>query len=303
MAPPPSTRVGAGFDTISFLSDYGTHDEFVGVVKSVVRSIAPHVTVVDITHDIRPYDVKGASLTLARSVQYLCPGVVLGIVDPGVGTDRRAVAIEVGGGQSFLVGPDNGMLAPAVGMVGGATGAVELSNTDLHLPAPGPTFAGRDVFAPAAAHLCAGVPLDELGRRVDPHQLVPGVVPLPRDEAGAIVGEVLWVDRYGNCQVNVDPEAVAAWGPRVQLRWSRPRPGVRTAVRAATYGDLPAGQVGLVVDSYGLLAVSIARGSAAEVLGLEAGDEISLVPLDGAEPAGEGAAGSSPVTLQLRRPS
>ncbi len=296
------------FDTISFLSDYGTSDEFVGVVKSVIRSIAPHVTVVDITHDIRPYDTKGASLALARSVQYLCPGVVLGIVDPGVGTDRRAVAIEVGDGQSFLVGPDNGMLASAVGMVGGATGAVELTNTEYHLPAPGPTFAGRDIFAPAAAHLCAGVPLDELGPRVDPHELVPGIVPLPRDEAGTIIGEILWVDRYGNCQINVDPEAVETWGARVQLRWTRPREGVRTAVRAATYGELQPSQVGLVVDSYGLLAVSVARGSASETLGLEAGDEITLVPLDDrdAEPAGDGEAGrghSSPVTLQPRRPS
>jgi S-adenosylmethionine hydrolase len=296
------------FDTISFLSDYGTGDEFVGVVKSVIRSIAPHVTVVDITHDIRPYDIKGASLTLARSAQYLCPGVVLGIVDPGVGTDRRAVAIEVGDGQSFLVGPDNGMLASAVGMVGGATGAVELTNPDYQLPAPAPTFAGRDVFAPAAAHLCAGVPFDELGPRIDPHELVPGIVPLPRDEDGTIVGEILWVDRYGNCQVNVDPEAVETWGSRVQLRWTRPREGVRTAVRAATYSVLQPGQVGLVVDSYGLLSVAVARGSAAETLGLEAGDEISLVPLEadgdaGPPGGGNGSVHTSPVTLQPRRPS
>jgi S-adenosyl-L-methionine hydrolase (adenosine-forming) len=296
------------FDTISFLSDYGTTDEFVGVVKSVIRSIAPHVTVVDITHDVRPYDTKGASLTLARSVQYLCPGVVLGIVDPGVGTDRRAVAIEVGDGQSFLVGPDNGMLASAVGLVGGATAAVELTNPDYQLPAPGPTFAGRDVFAPAAAHLCAGVPLADLGTPVDPHELVPGIVPLPRDEAGTIVGEILWVDRYGNCQLNIDPEALDAWGERVQLRWTRPREGLRTAVRARTYADLAPSQIGLLVDSYGLLSVSMARGAAAETLGLEAGDEISLIPLgddDTGEPPGDGAArgAASPVTLQPRRPS
>jgi S-adenosyl-L-methionine hydrolase (adenosine-forming) len=308
------------FDTISFLSDYGTTDEFVGVVKSVIRTIAPETTVVDITHEIRPYDVKGAALTLARSVQYLCPGVVLAIVDPGVGTDRRAIAIEVGGGQSYLVGPDNGVLASAVGMVGGATAAVELTEPDYQLPAPGPTFAGRDVFAPAAAHLCAGVPLDALGPLVDPAELVPGIVPLPRDEGGAIVGEVLWVDRYGNCQLNVDPEAVASWGERVQLRWTKPREGSRTAIRASTYGDLQPGQVGLIVDSYGLLAVSVPRGSAAETLGIVAGDELSLVPLEGAEgPSadhtgnagadnagagnGESPGATSPVTLQRRRPS
>jgi S-adenosyl-L-methionine hydrolase (adenosine-forming) len=295
------------FDTISFLSDYGTSDEFVGVVKSVIRSIAPDTTVVDITHDIRPYDIKGAALTLARSVQYLCPGVVLAVVDPGVGTDRRAIAIEVGDGQSYLVGPDNGVLASAVGMVGGATAAVELTDPEYQLAAPGPTFAGRDIFGPAAAHLCAGVPLDALGARVDPAELVPGIVPLPRDEAGAIVGEILWVDRYGNCQLNIDPEAVEAWGERVQLRWTKPREGVRTAVRAGAYGDLEPAQVGLIVDSYGLLAVSVRTGSAAETLGLVAGDELALVPLDDrADDAGDGDTTqgvTSPVALHPRRPS
>ncbi len=304
------------FDTISFLSDFGTGDEFVGVVHSVIRSIAPHVTVVDITHGIRPYDIKGGSLTLARSAQYLCPGVVLAVVDPGVGTHRRAVAIEVGEGESYLVGPDNGLLASAVGMVGGATAAVELTRSEYQLAAPGgATFAGRDIFAPAAAHLCAGVPLDALGPRIDVAELVPGIVPLPREEDGGLVGEVLWVDRYGNCQLNVDPDEIADWGPRVQLRWSRPRPGVRTARRAAAYGDLEPGQVGLIVDSYGLLAISVTRGSAAETLGLEAGDELALHPLVGAEGEGDAAAGrgdagtdiahgrghASPVTLQPRR--
>src|SRR4051794_16725121 len=156
------------YDPVTFLSDYGLADEFVGVVKSVIRSIAPAVTVIDLTHDIDPHDVRGGGLALARSAQYLVPGVVLAVVDPGVGTPRRAIAIEVGDGQSVLVGPDNGLLAPAVAMVGGADRAVVLDNTDHHLPAPGPTFAGRDVFAPAAAQLCLGVDLLELGTPVDP---------------------------------------------------------------------------------------------------------------------------------------
>ena len=296
---------GPRFDTISFLTDYGTSDEFVGVVKSVIRQIAPHTTVIDITHDIRPYDVKAASLTLARSAQYLCPGVVLAVVDPGVGTERRAVAIEVGDGQAYLVGPDNGLLAPAVGMVGGATAAVELTAAEYQLVAPGATFAGRDVFAPAAAHLCAGVPLDALGPRVDVAELVPGLVPLTREEDGALVGEILWVDRYGNCQLNVDPDEVEGWGERIQLRWRRPTEGVRTARRARAYEDLATGQVGLVVDSYGLLSVTVSRGSAAETLGLVAGDELALVPLAGDEDAsdgnGRGAGVTTSVSLQPRR--
>ena len=130
--------MAARFDTITFLSDYGAGDEFVGVVKSVIRQIAPHVTVVDLTHEVPPYDVRAGSLTLSRSAQYLCPGVVLAVVDPGVGTERRAIAVEVGGGQSYLVGPDNGLLAGAVAMCGGATAAVELSNADVPARRAGP---------------------------------------------------------------------------------------------------------------------------------------------------------------------
>jgi len=296
------------FDTISFLSDYGTSDEFVGVVKSVIRSIAPEATVVDITHDVPPYDVKAGSLTLARSVQYLCPGVVLAVVDPGVGTARRAVAIEVGDGESYLVGPDNGLLAPAVGLVGGATRAVELTNADYQLPAPGATFAGRDVFGPAAAHLCAGVPLDELGPEVDPAVLLPGVVPLPHDEAGALAGQVLWVDRYGNCQLNVDPDQIAEWGERLEVRWAGPRPGVRTGRRVTAFDELRTGEVGLVTDSYGLVAVALARASAADLLELTTGDEVVLAPLDDEDEREDEADGSQargngvsvPVTLERK---
>jgi S-adenosylmethionine hydrolase len=269
-----------GFETISFLSDYGTSDEFVGVVKSVIRSIAPHAAVIDISHEVPAYDVKAGSLTLARSVQYLCPGVVLAVVDPGVGTARRAVAIEVGDGESYLVGPDNGLLAPAVGLVGGATSAIVLDNPDYQLPAPGATFAGRDVFAPAAAHLCAGVPIEELGTPVDPAELLPGVVPLPHDEDGDLAGQILWVDRYGNCQLNVDPEQIESWGERIKVRWAGPRPGVRTGRRVTTFDELGPGEIGLVTDSYGLVTVCLARASAADLLDVTAGDEIVLVPLD-----------------------
>jgi S-adenosylmethionine hydrolase len=263
------------YDTLTFLSDYGLADEFVGVVKSVIRSIAPEVTVIDLTHDIEPHDVRGGGLTLARSAQYLVPGVVLAVVDPGVATPRRGIAIEVGNGQSVLVGPDNGLLAPAVAMVGGADRAVSLTNADFQLPAPGPTFAGRDVFAPAAAHLCNGVDLADLGDPVDPATLVPGLMPVSREEGGGIVADVLWVDRFGNAQLNVDPDDVAAWGERIRLRFGDTS---RTARRVDSYAALKTGEVGLVIDSYGLLAVSVDRGSAAAELGLHAGDPITLDP-------------------------
>jgi hypothetical protein len=282
------------FDTITFLSDYGTADEFVGVVKSVIRSIAPHAAVVDLTHEIPPYDVRAGSLTLGRAAQYLCPGVVLAVVDPGVGTARRGVAIEVGGGQSYLVGPDNGLLASAVAMSGGATAAVELTSIEHQLPAPGATFAGRDVFAPAAAHLCNGVPLVDLGTPIDPVSLLPGLLPLTQEEDGGLVAEVLWVDRYGNAQLNVDPDEVASFGPRVQLRWGE---DIRTATVSATYAGIAEGDVGLVVDSYGMLSVCLGRRSAAAELRLPVGTEVLLSPpTDDAPVAGR----STPVSLTPR---
>jgi len=263
------------YETISFLSDYGLADEFVGVVHSVIRSIAPHAAVVDLVHDLAPYDVRAASLALSRAVQYVAPGIVLAIVDPGVGTERRGVAIEVGeDGEGVLVGPDNGLLAPAVAMSGGAKRAVEVTNPAYQLPAPGPTFAGRDVFAPAAAHLANGLPLTELGPEIDVHGLRPGLLPLSREDEGAIVGEVLWVDRYGNCQLNVDPADVAAFGDRLTLHL--PGDQVRTAHRIRTFANLGPGQVGLLVDSYGLLAVVTDRSSAAEAMRLHPGAAVRL---------------------------
>src|SRR5919106_5628742 len=185
---------------VSFLSDYGHADEFVGVCKSVMLGFAPDLRIIDLTHEIPPHDVRAGALTLVRSVQYLPDGgIVLAVVDPGVGTDRRLVAVEVEHG--LLLGPDNGLLAPAVAILGGAQRVVSLMSTEHQLPAPGPTFAGRDILAPAAAHVAAGVDLSELGEDVDPAGLVPGLVSLPQhDEGRAIRGEVWWIDRFGNCQ-------------------------------------------------------------------------------------------------------
>ena len=261
------------FDTISFLTDYGTTDEFVGVVHSVIRQLSPEVRVIDITHEIPAHDVRHGGLTLARAAQYLAPGVVLAVVDPAVGTSRKAIAVEVGGGESILVGPDNGLLAPAVAMVGGATRAVEITNPEFQLAAPGPTFAGRDVFGPAAAHLCNGIDLLELGPEIDPAALTPGMMPITRIEDGNLVAEVLWTDRFGNLQLNVDPEEISALGDRVELRFDG---RARTGVRHHTYAAIPTGEVGLVVDSYGLVSIAFDRNSAADELGIGTGDEVIL---------------------------
>jgi S-adenosylmethionine hydrolase len=282
--------VGAGtvlavartYDTVSFLSDYGSADEFAGVVRAVIRDLAPHVTVIDLTHEIPPHDVRAGSLALVRCVQYLPSGVVVAVVDPGVGTARRAVAVEIAGGEGVLVGPDNGLLAPATAMAGGAERAVELVDPAYHLPAPGATFAGRDVFAPVAAHLCNGVDLSDLGPAIDPAALLPQVVPVSREEAGELVAEILWVDRFGNAQLNVGPDELEGWGERVRLRFGD---DVRAATLVTSFAGA-GGSVGLVVDAYGLLAVCLDRRSAADELGLATGDEVRLGRLDRDEAAG-----------------
>lgn len=265
--------------TVSFLSDYGTTDEFAGVCRAVMLRIEPRLRIIDITHEIPAHDVRAGGLALARAVQYLPPGVVLGIVDPGVGTGRRAVAIEVEHGH--FVGPDNGLLASAVAIVGGARRAVELTNPDYQLAAPGPTFAGRDVFAPAAAHLAAGVELTELGPEVDPHSLVPGVLPLSREEDGVLHGEVLWIDRFGNVQLNVDPDDLTRLGVErgdvVEVRPGDRAP--RVARWVDTYGEAKRGELVLVVDSYGLVSLALDRASAAAELGLHDADPVALAPV------------------------
>ena len=269
------------YETVSFLSDYGTTDEFVGVVHSVIRDLAPHARVIDLTHGVAPFDVRAGSLALARSISYVAAGVVLAVVDPGVATARKAIAVEVAGGEGVLVGPDNGLLAPAVALAGGAERAVELSNADWHLPSIGATFAGRDVFAPIAAQLCNGVDLTELGELIDADLLLPGVVALPQADDNKVIAQVLWVDRFGNAQLNVGPDDLpATFGPRVEVRCSSPTDPtggvVRSAVRAVSYAELGGGAVGLVLDSSGLLAVSMDQRSAAEELGLDVGDQVTL---------------------------
>ena len=274
------------------------------MVHSVIASIAPQVRVVDVTHGIAPCDVRAGGLALARAAQYLLPGVVLAVVDPGVGTDRRPVAVEVGEGASVLVGPDNGLLAPAVALVGGASRAVELVNPDYRMDDRaelGSTFDGRDVFAPAAAHLCCGVPLSELGPAVDPATLTPGMLPVSHFDGDDLVAEVLWVDRFGNCQLNIDPadvDELAAAGTPLQVAAGD---DLRTAERARAYTEVKPGRVGLVTDSTGLVSLALPRRSAADELGLHEGTEVRLTVVSATEgQTGRPRGVSTPVGLSRR---
>ena len=249
---------------ISFLSDFGRSDEFVGVVHGVIARIAPDARVIDVGHEFSAGDVHGAALALMRSIQYLPEGVALAVVDPGVGTDRRAIAARTPWG--FFVGPDNGLLAPAVAIVGGADRIVSIEDPRFRLPAEGETFHGRDVFGPAAAVLASGeASIDDLGPVVDPGSVAPMMIPLVEaDGLGGVLGEVLWIDHFGNAQTNVTPVDLATLGiePGDEVEMTvgstnRPMPW------CATYGEVEPGEGLLHVDSYGQIAVAV-RGDRAD---------------------------------------
>lgn len=264
-------------ETVSFLSDLGSSSEHVGVVKATLRELAPHVVVIDLGHDVAPFDVRAASLSLARAAAYLNRGVIIAAVDPGAGGDRRLIGVEVGDGAGIFLGPDNGVLAPAVAIAGGAERAIVLDDVQFHLAAPGTTFAARDVLAPVAAALCRGRDLFELGTPVDVDTLLPGVVPIVRDENGTAACEVIWVDRFGNCQLNVSREDLEQmWGHAVGRVRLTMGDTVRSVAIVESYGELGSGAAGLVVDSSGLLSVAVERGSAQAELSLGEGDPVMI---------------------------
>jgi S-adenosylmethionine hydrolase len=196
-----------------------------------------------------------------------------------------------------LIGPDNGLLAPAVAVAGGAQRAVELTSAEHQLAAPGATFAGRDVFAPAAAHLCNGVELDALGDLIDPAVLTPGMIPLPREEPDGIHAEVLWVDRFGNCQLNVSADELDGGDAPPEV-WTVTLGDERRVARSArAYAELGTGVVGLVLDSHGMYSLALDQHSAAAELGPAPGAPVLPAPLAAAA-AGRPA---TPVRLQPRR--
>jgi S-adenosylmethionine hydrolase len=198
---------------VSLLSDFGLADGFVGALHSVLRARLPDVPIVDLTHEVRSQDVRAGSLALARAAPYLAPGVVVAVVDPGVGTGRRALAARAREGDVTFLGPDNGLLVPALEALGGPTEVVDLQSPAHRLSSPGPTFAGRDIFAPAAAHLAAGGDIITLGPHVGSKTLVRLPSPICFEHAdGCVQAEVTWVDRYGNAQTAARSGALSTLG-------------------------------------------------------------------------------------------
>ncbi len=251
---------------ISFLSDFGHADEFVGVVHGVIARIAPSSRIIDVGHDFPRGDVQSAALALMRSIQYLPEGVALAVVDPGVGTKRRAIAARTPWG--YFVGPDNGLLAPAVAMVGGADAIVSIEDPRFRLPSEGKTFHGRDVFGPAAAVLASGeASFDDLGPAADPGSVTPLMIPLSEpDGSGGVLGEVLWIDHFGNAQTNVTPADLESLGLEHGDEVSMLISGVdRLLPWAEAYGDVPHGAGLIHVDSYGQIAIAVRDGRADNV--------------------------------------
>jgi S-adenosyl-L-methionine hydrolase (adenosine-forming) len=260
---------------IVFISDFGLDDEFVGICHGVIARIAPDSRIVDLTHGVPPQDVVRAALVLAESLLYVPDDAVfLALVDPGVGTARRAVAVRTGDG-ALLVGPDNGVLSQAWTRLGGAAEAIEITSPDVVLPGGSHTFHGRDVFAPAAAHLANGMALGELGPSLDVESLT-RVAPLePEVHPGRLHAEVLGIDRFGNVQLSIRPEHLDEAGLADETALQ-----VRTVWRAipvrrvSTFGEVSPGELAALIDSRGWLAVVRNAGSAAASLRLELGNPV-----------------------------
>ena len=264
---------------VAFLTDYGDGDEFAGSCRLVIERLAPGTSVIDVTHGIPPGDVRRGALALEAAARRAAPAVYLAVVDPGVGTDRRGLAIAAG--SSFLVGPDNGLLVPAAEALGGPERVVDVSGSPLRLEPVAATFHGRDLFAPVAAHLASGRPMDAVGEEADRASLAALELPAARRDGDALIAAVLHADRFGNLILAADPADLdPVLGSAERLEITAPA-GRFAAVRGVTFADAgEAGSEALVVyeASSGRLAVAVNLDSASELLGADRDDELTLAP-------------------------
>ena len=278
---------------ICFLSDYGLRDDFVGLCKGVVLRIAPGATIVDLTHEVPGFGIEAGAEILEHATGYMPENTVyLAVVDPGVGTERRALALSSASG-ALLVGPDNGLLVPAAESLGGIAGAVSLTNADYHVQPISGTFHGRDIFAPAAAHLAAGLDPARLGEVVDPASLVRVELPhMEKDGTNTLVATIISVDRYGNARLSVtEEEAGLEFGTPLKLEVGES--GGDMLVRyVETFGHSKVGDLVLVPDSHRRLSLSVNQGNVARALALEEGDRVRLTLLENGPERDEGRRGA-----------
>jgi S-adenosylmethionine hydrolase len=263
---------------ITFLSDFGLKDDFVGTCHGVMKRIAPEAQIIDITHGIPPTAVLQGALVLANTVEYMPVGVHLAVVDPGVGGPRRALALRDHHDRLY-VGPDNGLLLPAVNKAGLAA-AHEIVNPAYALETISRTFHGRDLFSPATAHLACGVALEELGPPLDPESLIALDLPEPVISDRSIVASLLYVDSFGNIALNLTRDDVERLGivsgTRVELELAGER---YYAVMARTFADARPGDVILYEDSYRNMSIAISRGNAGRMLHAAPGQTLKIFPL------------------------
>ncbi len=261
---------------ITFLSDYGHADDFVGVCHGVIATIAPSVRVLDVSHGVPRHDVRSGAMILRRALPYFPPGVHLAIVDPQAGGERGAIALRTAEEDRILVGPDNGLLSLAAQRFGGAVEAVDLSRSPHRLEPTSATFHGRDIFAPIAAHLANGAPLAGAGDPVDPDEIVQIGMPLARAEADELVAHAIAFDRFGNVTLDVEHEEIAMTG----MRLGHPMAvNDERAIYATTFSDVARGALLLYEDAYRTLALAVNRGSAQELLDLTLDGEVRIRPL------------------------
>ena len=259
---------------ITFASDYGLTDDFVGVCHGVIARIAPEARVIDLTHGIPRHDVRTGALALRRALPYTPPGVHLAVVDPEVGTERRAIAIRTADEDRILVGPDNGLLSLAAQRFGGVVEAADVSRSPHRIEPVSATFHGRDVFAPVAAALAAGAPLAEAGEPLDADEVLPLEMPLARLEVEGLVSHAIAFDGFGNVTLDVEHEELTGAG----LKLGRPVDvGGRPGHYATTFADVGAGELLLYEDAYRTLALAVNRGSARAELGLALDAEVRIV--------------------------
>jgi S-adenosyl-L-methionine hydrolase (adenosine-forming) len=263
---------------VSLLTDYGRDDDFVGVCHGVIRTIYPEAQIVDITHGVERYAVRQGALVLRNTLPYMPVGVHVAVVDPQVGTERRALALRTIDGR-ILVGPDNGLLSLAWPRCGGIDLAVDVTRSQHRLEPVSATFHGRDIFAPVAAQLALGAELADAGDQLVEAELQTVELPEPRLEDGTLVGHVLVVDRFGNAALNVDHDDMAGThitlGETVEIEVAGER---YLATYAQTFADVRPGELIVYEDAYRTLAVAINRGDAAATLSLRPDAEVRLRP-------------------------
>lgn len=254
---------------ITLITDFTEADGYVGIMKGVILGIAPSARIVDLSHDIPPQNVLQAALTLGRSAPYFPEGTIhVGVIDPGVGTDRRGMAARFG--DQFFIGPDNGLctlLLKHTGENRKEAKMVSLDNPDYQLAVVSRSFHGRDVFAPAAAHLAAGAELASFGKPITDPVLLE--IPEPRPTATGWEGEVLYADAFGNLAVNIRREHLADAGSVDILIKERNISGIRD-----TFGEGKPGEVTAIIDSFGYLSICAVNGSATERLNASAGEPV-----------------------------